>query len=73
MTPAECSAARSLLQWSQLTLADASGAGVSAIRNYEDGKLAPNEANVEALRRAFETAGVQFITEIGGGTGVRLR
>jgi ribosome-binding protein aMBF1 (putative translation factor) len=72
MTPAECLAARSLLQWSQLQLANASGADVSAIRNYEDGKLAPNEANVEALRRAFEAAGVQFVTAIGGGSGVRL-
>jgi DNA-binding transcriptional regulator YiaG len=72
MTPAECLAARSLLHWSQLQLADASGADVTAIRNYEDGTLAPNEANVEALRRAFEVAGVQFVTAIGGGSGVRL-
>jgi alcohol dehydrogenase class IV len=36
-------------------------------------KLTPNEANVEALRRAFEVAGVQFVTAIGGGSGVRLR
>jgi transcriptional regulator with XRE-family HTH domain len=72
MTPAECLAARSLLRWTQLQLADASGADVSAIRSYEDGKLAPKEANVEALRRAFEVAGVQFVTAIGGGSGVRL-
>jgi transcriptional regulator with XRE-family HTH domain len=72
MTPAECLAARSLLQWSQLQLADASGADVSAIRNFEDGKLAPVEGNAEALRRAFEAAGVHFVSEIGGGSGVRL-
>ncbi|KQT53829.1 MULTISPECIES: helix-turn-helix domain-containing protein [unclassified Aureimonas] len=72
MTPAECIAARSLLAWSQLHLAEATGADVSAIRNYEAGKIAPAEANVEALRRALEAAGVQFVSEIGGGAGVRL-
>jgi ribosome-binding protein aMBF1 (putative translation factor) len=72
MTPAECLAARSLLHWSQMQLAEASGADVSAIRNFEDGKLVPVEGNAEALRRAFEAAGVQFVTEIGGGSGVRL-
>jgi ribosome-binding protein aMBF1 (putative translation factor) len=72
MTPAECLAARRALQWSQMELATASGADVSAIRNYEDGKLPPQEGNVEALRRAFEAAGVLFVSEIGGGTGVRL-
>lgn len=72
MTPAECIAARTLLAWSQLQLADASGSDVSAIRNYEDGKIAPVEGNVEALRRAFDAAGIRFVSEIGGGTGVRL-
>ncbi|WP_244488044.1 transcriptional regulator [Aureimonas sp. Leaf454] len=56
-----------------MQLAHASGADVSAIRNFEDGRLAPKEGNVEALRRAFEEAGVQFVSEIGGGSGVRLR
>jgi len=30
-------------------------------------------ANNEALRRALESAGVEFIDENGGGPGVRLR
>lgn len=77
MTPRLYSAGKrssrsSALQWSQLELANASGADVSAIRNFEDGKLAPQKGNVEALRRAFEAAGIQFVSEIGGGTGVRL-
>lgn len=73
MTPAECSAARLLLNWTQLQLAEASGTDASAIRNFEDGRIAPVEANAEALRRALEAAGVHFVSEIGGGTGVRLR
>jgi hypothetical protein len=31
------------------------------------------EANNEAVRRALESAGVEFIDENGGGMGVRLR
>lgn len=73
MTPAECVAARSLLTWTQLQLAEAAGTDASAIRNFEDGKIRPVEANAEALRRALEAAGVQFVSEIGGGAGVRLR
>jgi ribosome-binding protein aMBF1 (putative translation factor) len=72
MTPAECLAARALLQWSQLQLAEISGTDVSAIRDFEDGRIPPVEGNAEALRRTFEARGVQFVTEIGGGSGVRL-
>lgn len=73
MTPKECHAARVLLEWSQLQLAQASGADVSAIRDFESGRHTPVEPNVEALRRAFELAGVRFVSEIGGGAGVRLQ
>ncbi len=31
------------------------------------------EANSDAIRRALETAGVEFIAENGGGPGVRLK
>lgn len=73
MTPAECIAARSILGWTQLQLAEASGSDVSALRNFEDGRIAPVEANAEALRSSLEAAGVRFVSEIGGGAGVRLR
>jgi hypothetical protein len=35
--------------------------------------MAMTTANNEALRRALESAGVEFIDENGGGPGVRLR
>ena len=37
------------------------------------GKPSYNPANNLAVRRAFESAGVEFIDENGGGPGVRLR
>ena len=72
MTPAQCRAGRALLDWSQLQLAEASGADAATIRDFETSKRPGVENNVEALQRALEAAGVGFISEIGGGTGVKL-
>ena len=75
LTSEQMLAARGLLRWSQQDLAEASKVSLSTIKRLE-GRPGPVEANattVEALRRALETAGVQFIPENGGGAGVRLR
>ncbi|WP_368860633.1 helix-turn-helix domain-containing protein [Mesorhizobium sp. GbtcB19] len=69
ITPAQCRAARALLDWSQQHLADASKIGNATIRNFEGGKSAPQHATLDVLRRALEAAGVEFIN----GTGVKLR
>ena len=73
LTSSQCRAARALLNWSQQQLADASKAGVVTIRNFEGGKSSPINSTLEVLRRALESAGVEFIAENGGGAGVRLR
>jgi len=73
ITPAQCRAARALLNWSQQQLADASKAGVVTIRNFEGGKSSPINSTLEVLRRALESAGVIFVEENGEGPGVRLR
>ena len=74
-SPMMMRAARALLRWSALDLAAASKVGVATIRRVEvvDGKIPVTLANEAALRRALETAGVEFIDENGGGPGVRLR
>lgn len=69
ITPAQCRAARALLDWSQQQLADASKIGNATIRNFEGGKSAPQHATLDVLQRALESAGVEFIN----GTGVKLR
>jgi len=56
-------------------LARASAVGVATIRRAELGErvtsmTAPNDM---AVRRALESANVEFIDENGGGPGVRLR
>lgn len=73
ITPAQCRAARALLDWSQQQLADAARVGNATIRNFEGGKSSPQNATLTVLRTALESAGVEFIPENGGGPGVRLR
>jgi transcriptional regulator with XRE-family HTH domain len=72
MTPAQCRAARGLLDWSQQQLAEAARVGVVTVRQFEGGKAAPRNATLDVLRRALEAAGVEFIAENGSGAGVRL-
>ena len=73
MTPAQCRAARALIEFSQAELAAKAKVGESTVRNFEAGRTIPVANNLEAIRRVLEAAGVEFIAENGGGPGVRLR
>ena len=73
ITPAQCRAARGLLDWTQQNLADRAGVGIVTVRQVEAGVSEPRKATLEVIRRALEGAGVEFIDENGGGPGVRLR
>jgi transcriptional regulator with XRE-family HTH domain len=73
VTPAQCRAARGLLGWSQQVLAERAGIGIVTVRQLEAGAHEPRRATIEVVRRCFETGGVEFIAENGGGAGVRLR
>ena len=68
-------AARALLRWSALDLAKASKVGVATIRRAEvvEGEIPVTRANEAAIRRALETAGIDFIDDNGGGAGLRFR
>ena len=75
LSSAQLRAARALLRWSALDLAQASKVGVATIRRVEvlEGEIPVTSANEAAIRTALENAGVEFIDENGSGPGVRLR
>ena len=67
-------AARGLLGWSQSKLAERAGLSLPTVKRVEiDLGLRVSEEARNKLRRALESAGVEFIDENGGGPGVRLR
>ncbi|MER9670108.1 transcriptional regulator [Mesorhizobium sp. M0203] len=74
ITSEQLRAARALLQWDQKALAAKSKVSVATIKRLEPiaGMLKANQVTIEALKRALETGGVEFIPENGGGPGVRL-
>ena len=73
VTPAQCRAARGLLDWSQQDLASEAGVGIVTVRQLEAGENEPRRATLVVVKQAFEKAGIDFIDENGGGPGVRLR
>ena len=68
-------AARAVLGWNAEDLARQSSVSLRTIRRAEisDAHTSMTVANEQAIRRALEAAGVEFIDENGGGPGVRLR
>ena len=73
IVPAQIRAARALLDWRQLDLVKASGVSDLTIKNFERGATHPHATTLDAMRRAFEAAGVIFVEENREGPGVRLR
>lgn len=73
LVPEQSRAARGLLCWSQDKLAKIAKVGLSTVRDFEKGRHTPIPENLDAIFRALQRAGVEFISENGGGPGVRLR
>ena len=74
MSPSQCRAARGLSKWTQPTLADASGIGLSTLNRYENETRPPRPDAIRQLQSALETAGIELIfAGRSGGYGVRLK
>jgi predicted transcriptional regulator len=76
LTSAQIRAARALVSWSQPALAKASGLSLPTIVRMESaaGPGRSSAANVDAVRRALEDAGVVFVeADDSIGPGVRLK
>jgi transcriptional regulator with XRE-family HTH domain len=74
ITSDQIRAARSLLRWTGKELAEKSGVGFSTLMRLEteDGVPSAQAKTLEALRQAFEEAGVEFIGTPDDRPGVRL-
>jgi DNA-binding transcriptional regulator YiaG len=73
LTSAQCRGARALLNMTQPELARAASLGLSTIVDFERSRRDVSGEAIIAMRRALESAGVEFIAENGGGPGVRLK
>jgi transcriptional regulator with XRE-family HTH domain len=71
MNAIQCRAGRAVLGWSQGDLATAAGISITTVANFERGATVPMRANLAALKRALEDAGVVLLDE--GSPGARLR
>ena len=69
--PAQCRAARALLNWTLPNLAQEAKVSVSTINSFELGRRQPIPANLSAIQRALEAQGIEFTD--GEAPGVRLR
>jgi transcriptional regulator with XRE-family HTH domain len=73
ITPAQSRGARGLLGLTQPALASIAGLGLSTIVDFERSRRSVSTDAIHTIRKALESAGVEFIEENGGGPGVRLR
>jgi transcriptional regulator with XRE-family HTH domain len=69
MTPAQCRAARALLDMTQSELAGAAGLGLSTVVDFEKGRRQVSNDAVTAMQSALERAGIAFK---GRGAGMAL-
>lgn len=75
ITSAQIRAARALLDWSRADLAKHSEVGASALMRLESANGVPsgNIKTFEAVQKALENAGVEFIGSPEEGAGVRWK
>lgn len=75
ITSAQIRAARGLLNWSRKDLAEQSGVSFASMMRLESfgGVPSSNVKTLDAIKKAFEEAGVEFIGTPENGAGVKWR
>src|SRR3979411_1352367 len=69
MTPAQCRAARALLEITQSELAAKSRLGLSTVVDFEKGRRQVSDDAIRAMQTALERSGIEF-NENGAGIGL---
>jgi transcriptional regulator with XRE-family HTH domain len=72
MNAAQMRMARAALGWGVRELAEKAGITANTVTRIENGADA-KQSTIDAMKSAFETAGIEFIPENGGGAGIRFR
>ena len=75
ITSAQIRAARAMLDWSREQLSDNSSVGISALMRLESAEGVPsgNIKTFEAVQKALEEAGIEFLGSPEEGAGVRWK
>jgi transcriptional regulator with XRE-family HTH domain len=71
MNAIQCRMARAALGWSLRDLANYAEVGISTVRRFETGRGALTRANLHAMQRVMEAAGIEFTD--GDTPGARVR
>jgi len=71
LRPAQCRAARALLNWSQIELAERAGIQVLALRRFETGRTDPRASTRDKIEKALADAGIELL-EADAQVGVKL-
>jgi transcriptional regulator with XRE-family HTH domain len=69
LSPAQCRAARGLLNWSQEELVRRSKITKKTIADFERGATQPRAQTLAQITAAFEVAGIEFLD----GSGLRMQ
>ena len=75
ITSAQIRAARGMLDWSRKDLSETSGISFASMIRLEsfEGVPASNFKTLEAIKKAFEAAGIEFVGTPEEGAGVRWK
>ncbi len=65
ISPAQCRAARALLNWTQETLARKVGVALKTVRDFETGRRKPLQIVRSSIKQALEQAGIEFLDSDG--------
>ena len=63
ITPAQCRAARALLDMTQPELAERAGLGLSTVVDFEKSRREVSERAIAELQAALERAGIKFLRQ----------
>jgi predicted transcriptional regulator len=73
VTPREVRAARAFLGWTRQQLADRAIVALNTVIRLEQGVVDCRSSTLDAVRRALEAAGIEFLSLREDGEGIRVR